>query len=151
VDDDGKEIVVTGAGVQEIRLRPGEHQLKATKGGKLVRQELVSIARAGSLVVKISREPAEPVPAAPPDQANLETELRRLRFQIDQLLAAKDALDPEKQKYLQEARREITRLLEDVSKEGATEKASPDAIRARKAQLQDWQSAMQKLEGTNWD
>ena len=54
---DGPEIVITGAGVKEIRLRPGRYTLKASKDGQVVRQELVDIIKDDRRVVRVSREP----------------------------------------------------------------------------------------------
>jgi hypothetical protein len=54
---DGGELVIKGAGVREIRLKPGQYQVKATKDGKLLRHELVTVAKDGRQVVRISREP----------------------------------------------------------------------------------------------
>jgi serine/threonine protein kinase/WD40 repeat protein len=54
---DGGEVVITGAGAREIRLKPGQYKILASKDGKLVRQELVSVARNGRQVVRISAEP----------------------------------------------------------------------------------------------
>ena len=56
---DGGDIVITGAGAKEIRLKPGQYKIEASKDGKLVRQELVTVARNGRQVVRISKE-AEP-------------------------------------------------------------------------------------------
>jgi hypothetical protein len=53
---DGEEVVITGAGAKEIRLKPGQHKVEASKDGKLVRQELVTVTRNGREVVRISRE-----------------------------------------------------------------------------------------------
>jgi eukaryotic-like serine/threonine-protein kinase len=57
---DGSEIVITGAGVREIRLKPGRYSVEASKDGKLVRQELVTVTNKGRRVVRVSQE-------APPD------------------------------------------------------------------------------------
>jgi serine/threonine protein kinase len=54
---DGGDVVITGAGVKEIRLKPGQYKVEASKDGKLVRQELVTVARNGRQVVRISQEP----------------------------------------------------------------------------------------------
>jgi hypothetical protein len=54
---DGEELVIKGAGVREMRLKPGQYQVKATKDGKLLRHELVTVAKDGRQVVRISREP----------------------------------------------------------------------------------------------
>jgi len=53
---DGEELTITGAGMQEIKLRPGEYQFKATKNGKPVEQKLVSIRRGDREVVRVTRE-----------------------------------------------------------------------------------------------
>ena len=54
---DGEDVVITGAGPQEVRLRPGMHRLQATKNGQLVRDELVTITRDGKDVVNVALEP----------------------------------------------------------------------------------------------
>jgi serine/threonine protein kinase len=53
---DGSDVVITGAGAKEIRLKPGQYKVEASKDGKLVRQELVTVARNGRQVVRISSE-----------------------------------------------------------------------------------------------
>ncbi len=66
---DGEDLVITGAGVQEIRLKPGPHQVQATKGGQVVKQELVTIERGGRQVVRVALEPSvtpRPRPPAKP-------------------------------------------------------------------------------------
>jgi hypothetical protein len=55
---DGGDVVITGAGAREIRLRPGQYKVEASKDGKVVRQELVTVTRRGRQIVKISAEPA---------------------------------------------------------------------------------------------
>jgi eukaryotic-like serine/threonine-protein kinase len=57
VDQDGNEITITGAGVHEIKLRPGSYHWQATKDGKPVRDDVVTISRGGKEVVKVSLEP----------------------------------------------------------------------------------------------
>ena len=47
---------ITGAGVKEIRLQPGRYTVEASKNGKLVQQELVTVTRNGRQVVRVSRE-----------------------------------------------------------------------------------------------
>ena len=53
---DGEDLVITGAGPQEIRLKPGQHQVQAAKGGQVVKQELVTIERGGRQVVRVALE-----------------------------------------------------------------------------------------------
>jgi hypothetical protein len=54
---DGGDVVITGAGAKEIRLKPGQYKVEASKGGEVVRRELVSITHKGRQVVRISAEP----------------------------------------------------------------------------------------------
>jgi tRNA A-37 threonylcarbamoyl transferase component Bud32 len=53
---DGADVVITGAGVKELRLKPGQHKVEASRGGKVFRQELVTIFRNGRQVVRVSKE-----------------------------------------------------------------------------------------------
>ena len=62
VSIDGEEMVITGTGAKEIRLKPGQYKVLASKDGKLVRQELVTVTRNGRQVVRVSKE-AGPVMA----------------------------------------------------------------------------------------
>lgn len=52
---DGRDIVITGAGPKEVRLKAGEYRLRANKNGKPVPidQELVAITRGGREVVNV--------------------------------------------------------------------------------------------------
>jgi WD40 repeat protein len=70
------DLVITGAGTQEVRLRPGSYRLRATKDGKPIQTEVVSIARGDKQVVRVSLEAAglarptftfEPPPRGPLD------------------------------------------------------------------------------------
>ncbi len=54
---DGPEIVLTGTGVKEIRLKPGTYKVKTSKDGKLVRQDLVTVTRNGRQPVRVGLEP----------------------------------------------------------------------------------------------
>jgi hypothetical protein len=84
---DGADVVITGAGAKEIRLRPGRYKVEASKDGKVVRQELVTVTRNGRQVVRISQEaPAvtaaeawEKSVAALPVEKQVEAVERRLR------------------------------------------------------------------------
>lgn len=64
---DGEEMVITGTGAKEIRLKPGQYKLLASKNGKVVHQELVTVTNNGRQVVRVSREAAAPRSATPPD------------------------------------------------------------------------------------
>jgi hypothetical protein len=84
---DGGDVVITGTGAKEIRLKPGQYQVQASKDGKVVRQELVTVTRNGRQVVRISQEaPAvtaaeawEKSVAALPVEKQVEAVERRLR------------------------------------------------------------------------
>lgn len=56
VQIDGDELVITGAGVKEIRLKPGPHTIETTKDGKLVRRDLITIINNRREVVRVTRE-----------------------------------------------------------------------------------------------
>jgi hypothetical protein len=84
---DGGDVVITGAGAQEIRLKPGQYQVEASKDGKVVRQELVTVTQNGRQVVRITREAValtaaegweKSVAALPPEQ-QVQAVDRRLR------------------------------------------------------------------------
>src|SRR5262249_44186697 len=60
---DGADVVITGAGAKEIRLKPGQYKVEASKDGKLMSRELVTVARNGRQVVRISQEAAPPTDA----------------------------------------------------------------------------------------
>ena len=59
---DGDEVVIGGAGVHELRLRTGRHAIAATRDGRTVLDQTVTIEKNGREIVKVSREPGE-VPA----------------------------------------------------------------------------------------
>jgi hypothetical protein len=61
---DGEEMIITGTGAKEIRLKPGQYKVMASKDGKTVREEVIRVERNGKQVVRVSRE-------APPGQGNL--------------------------------------------------------------------------------
>jgi WD40 repeat protein len=64
VEGDGG-LVITGAGPQEVRLRPGSYRLRAVKEGKAVREELVTISRGGREVVRVSLDQSEATKTKP--------------------------------------------------------------------------------------
>src|SRR5262245_35942565 len=53
---EGADVVISGAGAKEIRLKPGQYKVQATRDGKVVRQELVTVERNGRRVVRITKE-----------------------------------------------------------------------------------------------
>jgi WD40 repeat protein len=72
IEGDGG-LVITGAGPQEVRLKPGAYRVHATKDGKPARvdRELVTISRGGKQLVKVTLEPAAGAAAAGQDGAGL--------------------------------------------------------------------------------
>jgi eukaryotic-like serine/threonine-protein kinase len=56
VSIDGEDMVITGAGAKEIRLKPGQYKVLARKDGQVVSQELVTVERNGRKVVRVSKE-----------------------------------------------------------------------------------------------
>jgi tRNA A-37 threonylcarbamoyl transferase component Bud32 len=61
---DGSDVVITGAGAKEIRLKPGQYKVEASRNGKVVSQELVTVTKNGRQVVRISEEFVPPTEAA---------------------------------------------------------------------------------------
>jgi hypothetical protein len=57
---DGSDVVITGAGAKEIRLKPGTYAVEARKDGKVVSRELVAVTKNGRQVVRVTHEPAPP-------------------------------------------------------------------------------------------
>ncbi len=55
---DGSDVVITGAGPKEIRLKPGNYTVEASKDGKVVKQQLVTVTKDGKQVVRVSLEAA---------------------------------------------------------------------------------------------
>ena len=61
---DGSDLVIVGAGVREIRLKPGNYTVEARKGDKVVHRELVSVTRDGREIVRVSQETSSGAAAA---------------------------------------------------------------------------------------
>src|SRR5262249_35290851 len=55
IADGGDQVVFTGPGFHEVRLRPGQHAVKATKDGATADEDLVTITQGGKQVVKVTR------------------------------------------------------------------------------------------------
>jgi hypothetical protein len=78
IEGDGG-LVITGAGPQEVRLRPGSYRVQAAKDGKPIQNEVVTISRGDKRVVRVSLEAAgvarsafrfKPPPPGPLDRLN---------------------------------------------------------------------------------
>src|SRR6185312_8441503 len=59
---EGTDRVVAGAGVTELRLRPGAYRVAASKDGRVMRRELVQVIRDGRRVLRICDEPVSTHP-----------------------------------------------------------------------------------------
>lgn len=59
---DGEDLIIKGAGIQEIRLRSGQHTFQAMKDGKVLKHELITVTSRGRRVVRVSHE-VEPLVA----------------------------------------------------------------------------------------
>ncbi|MCG6157011.1 serine/threonine-protein kinase [Rubinisphaera margarita] len=77
VSVDGREIVVSGTGIKELKLKPGSYRFVATKEGQILRQELVTVSRNGREVIRISREPP---PETAPDLAEVDVDRRAAEY-----------------------------------------------------------------------
>jgi hypothetical protein len=55
---DGADLVISGAGLKEVRLKPGQYKVEASKDGKVVSRELVTVSKNGRQVVRITKEAA---------------------------------------------------------------------------------------------
>src|SRR5205085_12622782 len=71
VDDPGVKVTVEGDNIivadpdgAEIRLRPGDYKVKATKDGKVIDNQPVTISRGGKLIVRITAVATEVKPVA---------------------------------------------------------------------------------------
>jgi Protein kinase domain len=122
IENDGKEVVVTGPGIQEIRLRTGDHKIQATRDGKPMplQENVVTITCDKKQVLRISREDIAAIGAQQRlDQAvslyergaRLRTDKpvdseRILRQSIDtfERLAAESPKDNRYQKHLEQCR-----------------------------------------------
>jgi WD40 repeat protein/predicted Ser/Thr protein kinase len=93
---DGEELAIHGAGLQEIRVKPGEHRIQAMKDGKPVPvdRDLVTISRGGKQIVRVRQESAKPevvkqgqpvseVPSQGKPIGHLFNEVRSLAFSPD--------------------------------------------------------------------
>ena len=67
IEGDGG-LVITGAGPQEVRLKPGSYRVEATKDGKPLKREVVTITRGGKQVVNVSMEGGQAVASSASDE-----------------------------------------------------------------------------------
>ncbi len=96
VSVDGQDLTITGAGAKEIRLKPGQYTVLATKDGKPVRQELVTVSRGGREVVRVGLEP-DPQPNPPPPEPPKPPAVATTPPGIDPLPPPDPAADPDRE------------------------------------------------------
>ncbi|MHC5542653.1 hypothetical protein ACYOEI_30880, partial [Singulisphaera rosea] len=142
---DGSDLVVINAGFKELRLSAGSHTLQASKDGKVLRDELVTVTRGGRTVLKIRREagpeqsqaspapPTVPVPsAASPDRSQ---EVNRL---VDELklrpLRPRTLPDPGMRIYMRDLVEAKTSLVAD-----------PSAFGLAYAEIPEWSQDGQRI------
>lgn len=90
VQVDGSDIIITEAGVREIRVTPGRHTVEARdKHGFLLKRDLVSVTKNGRQIVRISQE--EPPTGTPVANAvGKGTDLKTLPRQNPKSLRTQD-------------------------------------------------------------
>jgi serine/threonine protein kinase len=65
---EGDDVLINGIGLPELRLRPGDYKVKATKDGKAVDEQPVTITRGGKAIVTVRNElPSKIVAQEPVD------------------------------------------------------------------------------------
>ncbi|MFO0848279.1 MAG: serine/threonine-protein kinase [Gemmataceae bacterium] len=98
VEGDG-DLVITGAGPQEVRLKAGSYRLKVTKHGKAVKldRDLVAISRGDRQIVRVRLEGDAPAAVAPAAERGAfvllggkDVEVRKLDTLADAVLRAND-------------------------------------------------------------
>jgi len=62
----GRDVLLRGGGIKELRLRPGPHRVRATRDGKPILDELVTIERDGKRLLHVRFQPDAGPPVAPP-------------------------------------------------------------------------------------
>jgi WD40 repeat protein len=63
---DGENVRIDGTGLGQLTLRPGNHQVQATKDGSLLYNQPIAISRGGRLIVKVTLEPIGQLSASEP-------------------------------------------------------------------------------------
>ena len=53
---DGEDVVLSGAGIQEIRVQSGRHEVTAEKDGAPFHDEIITVERNGKRLVRVTRE-----------------------------------------------------------------------------------------------
>ena len=59
VAGNGEELTISGAGIENLQLTPGDYEIRTTRDGEPVKQELVTITRGDREVMRVSVEPVE--------------------------------------------------------------------------------------------
>lgn len=58
---DGKDVIISGEGIAEVRLRAGQYRVEVTKDGKRMLTKIVDIKKDGKEVVKVTLDPSDGV------------------------------------------------------------------------------------------
>jgi serine/threonine protein kinase len=85
---DGEELLIEQPGMNEFRISPGTYQLVATKDGRLLKQEWITITRDGKTLATVAMEPNSSTPsvkAAPVSSEKLSAIQRRYTEYVRQL------------------------------------------------------------------
>jgi WD40 repeat protein len=72
---DGEDITISGAGIHDLKLRPGTHRFVATKDGQPAHTELVTIQKGQRKVVTVTLEPNRTEPNVRSPQAEVAAEV----------------------------------------------------------------------------
>jgi hypothetical protein len=63
VDDEAREVTLRGGGIHELKLRPGRHALRASKDGRPIHEEILTITRGGRRIARIGQQAVEEAPS----------------------------------------------------------------------------------------
>lgn len=89
---DDQELSITGAGPQEVRLKPGAYRVAASREGKPVKlsTEIVNIVRDGKTIVKVAVEPVNDANQTAPKVAGFEKYLDQFQRALNEQSKKKD-------------------------------------------------------------
>lgn len=105
IDGTGEELTIRGAGLQEVRLRPGRYKVRAAREGQSVplSEEIVAISRGEKRVVKVSREPEKP-DNAEPARPSVPAEVRKIKvYGADDRPLSRDGVSTDEKSWRIEA------------------------------------------------
>lgn len=130
VSVDGDGVVISGAGVQEIRLKPGTYKLTASKDGKQVQTELVTIKRGDKVVVRMALEPDTQAAQDTNEKKKLQQDLLEARRQLEAERQRSAAALDLAQAQAEEARRQEARARQAAQEQAEQARRQEEAARA---------------------